>query len=200
MLVECLNSRGFDVLGSSVNSSDAFAEIIELKPDVLVMEMVLSDGPASGLIEKVASALPETRFLIFSDNKEPDHVKASLQAGAHGFVEKSVEFGIVLNALNIVADGGCFFGFNITEVLRSVVRSIDRSSERTDNLTAREREVLTFIASGNSNKDIALKLGLSVKTIDNHRCSMMRKLDLHNVADITRYAVEHRIVDVTFVV
>ncbi|MBC2605341.1 LuxR C-terminal-related transcriptional regulator [Pelagicoccus albus] len=200
MLAESLVSRGYQVVGRSEKISTSVEEISELKPHVVVLEMVLSDGQGSVLIEKVRTFAPETRFLIFSDSKEGIDIKSCLQAGAHGFVEKSVDFDMFLNAVKIVAEGGCFFGFNITEVIRSVVGNRGGSDSRKDNLTDRERQVLCLIAEGNSNKDIAGKLGLSVKTIDNHRCSMMRKLDLHNVADITRYAVEHRLVEVNFVV
>lgn len=198
MLAESLASRSYQVAGMSENIAGALDEIIEKAPQMLILEMNLPDGHGSDLITKVRARLPDIRFLVFSDNKMGESIKACLQAGAHGFVEKSVDFTMFMNAVKIVEEGGCFFGFNITEVLRSVVRDKKKPSEFDDNLTTREREVLQLIAHGNSNKDIAAKLELSVKTVDNHRCSMMRKLDLHNVATITRYAVEHRLVPVNF--
>lgn len=198
MLAESLSARELTILGTSEKIVDAVEAILEGKPHLVVMEMVLPDGQASQLIERVRAALPDTRFLIFSDDKEAENIKACLQAGAHGFVEKSVEFGMFLKAIKIVDEGGCFFGFNITEVLRNVVSRKLEKPEQRDNLTVREREVLCLIAEGFSNKEIAAKLKLSVKTVDNHRCSMMRKLDVHNVAAITRYAVEHRLVAVKF--
>lgn len=198
MLAESLSARELSVVGTAEKIVDAVDEIVESRPHLVVLEMVLPDGQGSSLIERVRAAIPETRFLIFSDNKDGENIKACLQAGAHGFVEKSVEFGMFLKAVKIVDEGGCFFGFNITEVLRTVVSAKHKKPELADNLTERERQVLCLIAEGSSNKDIAAKLGLSVKTVDNHRCSMMRKLDVHNVAAITRYAVEHRLVTVKF--
>jgi len=198
MLAESLAAREYVVVGTAEKITIVIDEIVEKAPKLVVLEMVLSDGQGATLIERVRAALPETRFLIFSDNKEGENIKACLQAGAHGFVEKSVEFGMFLKAVKIVDEGSCFFGFNITEVLRNVVSSGYQKVEQRDNLTDREREVLCLIAEGNSNKEIATKLSLSVKTVDNHRCSMMRKLDVHNVAAITRYAVEHRLVAVNF--
>lgn len=201
MLAESLAARDYRVLGSAGTVIDALDELIGLEPHMVILEMILPDGQGADLISKVRSALPKTRFLVFSDDKAGDNIKACLQAGAHGFVEKSVEFSMFMNAIKIVDEGGCFFGFNVTEVLRSVVAGGNQSTvKETDHLTDRESEVLQMIAEGNSNKDIAAKLRLSVKTVDNHRCSMMRKLDLHNVASITRYAVEHRMVKVNFCV
>lgn len=199
MLAESLASRDISVVGTSVTMEAAVEEISRTAPSLVVMEMVLPDGQGAMLIEKVRAVLPETRFLIFSDNKDGHNIKACLQAGAHGFVEKSVEFGMFLKAAMIVAEGGCFFGFNVTEVLRSVVGRAGQQAKSSESLTSRELEVLCLIAEGSSNKEIASKLNLSVKTVDNHRCSMMRKLDVHNVAAITRYAVEHRFVKVNFV-
>lgn len=199
MLAESLNSREYRVVGTSDRIAGVADEIVDLDPQMLILEMNLPDGRGAELITKVRSRLPDIRFLVFSDNKMGENIKACLQAGAHGFVEKSVAFSMFMNAVKIVEEGGCFFGFNITEVLRSVVSGKKKSNKHEDNLTHREREVLQLIADGNSNKDIAAKLELSVKTVDNHRCSMMRKLDLHNVATITRYAVEHRLVAVNFV-
>lgn len=198
MLAESLEARSYSVLGMSEKIAGAVDEIVEKAPQMLILEMNLPDGHGSELIAKVRVRLPHIRFLVFSDNKKGESIQACLQAGAHGFVEKSVDFGMFSNAVKIVEEGGCFFGFNITEVLRTVVRGSKKPSEYDDNLTQREREVLQLIANGNSNKDIAAKLNLSVKTVDNHRCSMMRKLDLHNVAAITRYAIEHRLVPVNF--
>ncbi|MBK1878091.1 LuxR C-terminal-related transcriptional regulator [Pelagicoccus mobilis] len=198
MLAESLSSRDYIVAGTSEKITEAIEEIVEAKPHLVVLEMILPDGQGASLIERVRAALPDTRFLIFSDDKEGENIKACLQAGAHGFVEKSVEFGMFLKAVKMVDEGGCFFGFNITEVLRTVVSAKKKVAAQKDSLTDREREVLCLIAEGNSNKEIASKLSLSVKTVDNHRCSMMRKLDVHNVAAITRYAVEHRLVAVKF--
>ncbi|MDQ8185053.1 response regulator transcription factor [Pelagicoccus sp. SDUM812002] len=199
MLAESLKTRGYDVSGSSDKIEGVVDEIVELKPMMVILEMNLPDGAGADLIAKVRTRLPQVRFLVFSDNKLSENIKACLQAGAHGFVEKSVDFSMFMNAVRIVDEGGCFFGFNITEVLRSVVSDKRKSNEYNDNLTLREREVLQLIAKGNSNKDIAGKLELSVKTVDNHRCSMMRKLDLHNVASITRYAIENRLISINFV-
>ncbi len=200
MLAESLARREYNVVGTSEGIVGAMGEIVELAPQVVILEVNLSDGQGADLIARVRARLPAARFLVFSDNKMPENIKACLQAGAHGFVEKSVDFSMLLNAIRIVQEGGCFFGFNVTEVLRSAVSSEGKSSQYDDNLTHREREVLQLIAKGNSNKDIASLLNLSIKTVDNHRCSMMRKLDVHNVAAITRYAIEHRLIPVIYAV
>ena len=199
MLAESLRSRGYEVVGISDKIAGVADEVEASQPKMIILEMNLPDGRGSDLIAKVHARCPDMRFLVFSDHKASESVKACLQEGAHGFVEKSVDFDMFMNAVRIVDEGGCFFGFNITEVLRSVVSDNNSPNRYNDDLTQREREVLQLIAQGNSNKGIAAKLELSVKTVDNHRCSMMRKLDLHNVASITRYAIEQRLVSISFV-
>ncbi|MDQ8201892.1 response regulator transcription factor [Pelagicoccus sp. SDUM812003] len=200
MLAEVLDRRDYSVIGESGDGAKALEEISELKPDVIVTEARLKTHSGPELIRRLKRELPESRFVIFSDERSPIIVKETLKAGAHGYIEKSVTLSELLNSLRIVADGGCFFGFNITEVIRKVVSEPQHAESPQDSLTDREREVLIMIANGNSNKDIAAILGLSVKTVDNHRCSMMRKLNLHNVASITRYAMEHRMVELNFAI
>lgn len=198
LLAESLERRGFVIVGDSDDAEAASRGIIERRPQIVVLEMSLGRATAGTLIVRLRESLPDLRFLIFSDEKTPALVKGALQAGAHGFVEKSVDFDMFLNAVKIVSGGGCFFGFNISEVIRKAVSDPGSEGRSKDSLTEREKEVLRLIAMGNSNKDIAAKLKLSVKTVDNHRCSMMRKLDVHNVASITRYAMEHRMVEVNY--
>lgn len=201
MLSETLNqNENYTVVGQSNDGKRALEEVERLEPDVIVLEVKGMTLSPAEFIGAVKGMNPDAHLMIYSDEKSPVVVKEILQAGANGYIEKSVSLNELLNCVRIVAEGGCFFGFNITEVIRSVVSDPNASESRPVGLTEREREVLVLIAEGKSNKDIAAELGLSVKTVDNHRCSMMRKLDLHNVASITRYAIEHRMVPLNFVI
>jgi DNA-binding NarL/FixJ family response regulator len=112
-----------------------------------------------------------------------------LEAGAHGFVEKTAGILEFRKGLEIVAAGGTYFGPAIAALLRNVVAN-PGSSTSSDFLTDREREILQLVAESHSTKEIASKLAISVKTVDNHRTNLMRKLNLHDVASLTRYALE----------
>lgn len=196
MLVDVISRQNYDVIGQSGNGQEALKEILETKPSIVVIDAKLPGLNGLELLRRLTRHLNGTRFLIFSAFQNPILVKDMLEAGAHGFIEKTVSLQEFLNGLNIVASGGTFFGPSIAELIRTVVANPNSAQRTKDFLTEREREVLQLIAEGNSTKDIARHLGLSVKTIDNHRTNMMRKLDLHNVASITRYAMQNGLIEV----
>jgi DNA-binding NarL/FixJ family response regulator len=127
--------------------------------------------------------------LVFSGHENPVLVREMIEAGAHGFVEKTAGLFEFKKGLETVASGGTYFGPAVAALLRNVVAN-PGSSNTPDFLTDREREILQLIAESNSTKDIAAKLAISMKTVDNHRTNLMRKLNLHDVASLTRYAVE----------
>jgi DNA-binding NarL/FixJ family response regulator len=126
---------------------------------------------------------------VFSAHENPVLVREMLEAGAHGFVEKTAGLAEFRRGLDTVANGGNYFGPAVASLLRNVVAN-PASSNAPDFLTDREREILQLVAESHSTKEIAAKLGISAKTVDNHRTNLMRKLDLHDVASLTRYAFE----------
>ena len=129
------------------------------------------------------------RVLIFSGHENPVLVREMIEAGAHGFVEKTAGLFEFKKGLETVAAGGTYFGPAVAALLRNVVAN-PGASNTPDFLTDREREILQLIAESNSTKDIAARLGISMKTVDNHRTNLMRKLNLHDVASLTRHALE----------
>ncbi len=196
MLADILNRNNYNVIGQSGNGQDALREILELQPDIVIIDAKLPGLNGLELLRRLNRQLTGARYLIFSAFENPVLVKDMLEAGAHGFIEKTAGLKEFISGLSIVANGGTFFGPSIAELIRTVVANPNSVQKSKDFLTEREREVLQLIAEGNSTKEIALKLGLSVKTVDNHRTNMMRKLDLHNVASITRYAMQNGLIEV----
>ncbi len=195
MLADILERHNYEIIGESGNGQTALKEILELQPQVVIVDARLPGLNGLELIKRLTKHLPESRFLVFSAYQNPAIVKDMLEAGAHGFVEKTANLKEFINGLGIVANGGTFFGPNVAELIRTVVANPDSVQRSKDSLTEREREVLQLIAEGHSTKEIAAKLGLSIKTVDNHRTNMMRKLDLHNVAAITRYALQNGMIE-----
>jgi DNA-binding NarL/FixJ family response regulator len=131
---------------------------------------------------------------VFSGYESPALVREMLEAGAHGFVEKTAGLTEFKKGLQTVAEGGTYFGPGVAALLRSVVANSNTVSGM-DALTDREREILKLVAESNSTKEIAQQLKISVKTVDNHRTNLMRKLNLHDVASLTRYALEIGLID-----
>ncbi len=190
MLVEILrNDSNYQLVGESGDGQSAINLCLELKPDVIVLDAKLPGLNGVDLLRRIGKQIKNLRVLIFSGHENPVLIREMLEAGAHGFVEKTAGLMEFKKGLETVANGGTYFGPTVAALLRNVVAN-PAASSTVDFLTDREREILQLVAESHSTKEIAAKLGISVKTVDNHRTNLMRKLNLHDVASLTRYAME----------
>lgn len=195
MLAEILRiDSAYDIIGESGDGQQACQLCLQLKPDLLVLDARLPGLSGVDILRRIGKQLKDTRVLVFSAYESPALVREMLEAGAHGFVEKTAGLGEFKKGLETIANGGTYFGPGVAALLRTVVANNSPSSGA-DALTDREREILKLVAESNSTKKIALKLDISSKTVDNHRTNLMRKLNLHDVASLTRYAMEIGLVD-----
>ncbi|MBS0662816.1 MAG: response regulator transcription factor [Verrucomicrobia bacterium] len=190
MLAEILRlDPNYQLIGESGDGQNAVNLCLEAKPDLLILDAKLPGLNGVDILRRIAKKLPSMRVLVFSGYENPVLVREMLEAGAHGFVEKTAGLVEFKKGLETVANGGTYFGPAVAALLRDVVANPDASSA-SDFLTDREREILQLVAESHSTREIAAKLGISVKTVDNHRTNLMRKLNLHDVASLTRYALE----------
>src|SRR5882672_10575813 len=190
MLAEILRlDENYKIVGESGDGQSAQALCLEIKPDLMILDAKLPGLNGVDLLRRISKKLPEMRVLVFSGHENAVLVREMLEAGAHGFVEKTAGLFEFKKGLETVANGGTYFGPAVAALLRNVVEGLETSSTA-DFLTDREREILQLVAESHSTKEIAAKLGISVKTVDNHRTNLMRKLNLHDVASLTRYALE----------
>jgi DNA-binding NarL/FixJ family response regulator len=190
MLVEILRlDNNYQLVGEAGDGQAALQLCLDTKPDVVVLDAKLPGLNGVEILRRLSKRLPNMRVLVFSGHENPVLVKEMIEAGAHGFVEKTAGLFEFKKGLETVASGGTYFGPAVAGLLRNVVAN-PGSSNTPDFLTDREREILQLIAESHSTKDIAAKLGISMKTVDNHRTNLMRKLNLHDVASLTRYAVD----------
>jgi len=195
MLAEILRfDPSYKIVGECGDGKLACDMLLDLKPDVVVLDARLPGLSGVDILRRVAKQLKSTRIIIFSGYESPALVREMLEAGAHGFVEKTAGLIELKKGLESVANGGTYFGPGIAALLRNVVAN-NNPTTGTDLLTDREREILKLVAESHSTKEIALKLNISVKTVDNHRTNLMRKLNLHDVASLTRYALEIGLID-----
>jgi DNA-binding NarL/FixJ family response regulator len=165
-----------------------------LQPDVVVTDLALPRGSGIALIGEIQRVSPRSRNLVLTGNDTEECIRAALSAGAHGYVMKDTNYGELLRAIRTVSMGERFLCSSTANKVLVAYLSGDKppSSQTPDtSITVREREVLTRIAQGQSNKMIARALGLSPKTIEKHRANLMRKLQLHNAAAITVYAIQN---------
>ena len=190
MLAEILRmDPTFKLVGESGDGQRAYQLCLETKPDVIVLDAKLPGLNGVDLLRRLTKVLSGLRVLVFSGHENAILVREMLEAGAHGFVEKTAGLLEFKKGLETVANGGTYFGPAVASLLRNVVASPGASAS-SDFLTDREREILQLVAESYSTKEIAAKLNISVKTVDNHRTNLMRKLNLHDVASLTRYALE----------
>jgi len=195
MLAEILRfDPAYKIVGECGDGLKAVDLLLELKPDVLVLDARLPGLSGVDILRRVAKQLRSTRVMVFSGYESPALVREMIEAGAHGFVEKTAGLVEFKKGLETVANGGTYFGPGVAALLRNVVANGTPASGG-EMLTDREREILRLVAESHSTKEIAQKLSISVKTVDNHRTNLMRKLNLHDVASLTRYALEIGLVE-----
>ena len=189
-----LNGESYEVIIESGDGLAGCEQCIEQKPDFAILDVMLPNLNGTEVLRRFAKEIPETRVLIFSGYQTPGLVRELLQAGAHGFVEKSAPLAELKKGIEIVSSGGSYFGPEVALLLREAMADPKSSESGINILTKREREILQLIAESNSTREIAAKLSISVKTAENHRTNLMRKLDLHDVASLTRYAINNGLI------
>lgn len=190
------SSPDFKVVAETGDGQEAYNLCMQIKPDFVILDIMLPGLNGAEVLRRFSKHLKSTRVLVFSGYQSPALVRELLQAGAHGFVEKTAQLSELKKGIDIVANGGSYFGPEIAQLIREAVANPHASKSPTlDILTAREREILQLIAESYSTKEVASKLNISVKTAENHRTNLMKKLDLHDVAGLTRYAMEHGIIE-----
>jgi len=185
-----------DVVGEASDVDAAIDMISERAPDVVLVDVHMPDGGGEAVIRGVLAEHPSVRFLALSVSDAPEDVIAVIRAGARGYVTKTISGPELVDAIHRVADDDVVFsprlaGFVLDAFAQVPVDAIDPDL---DLLTAREREVLRHIARGYAYKEIARQLAISTKTVETHVSSVLRKLQLSNRHELTRWATERRIV------
>lgn len=192
-----LDPELFEVI---IQSSDGLAgseACLELKPDFVILDVMLPSLNGTEILHRFREKIPDSQVLIFSGYQSPGLVRELLQAGAHGFVEKTAPLSELRKGAEIVASGGSYFGPEVTLLLREAMSDPKSSDSGTHILTKREREILQLIADSHSTRKIASKLQISIKTAENHRTNLMRKVNRHDVASLTRYAINSGLISIT---
>jgi len=185
---------GFTVVGEAATGPETLALALEHRPDVAVLDISMPGQSGLSVTAELRRHCPDTRVLILSMHDNTEYVLESVRAGAHGYLLKDTAATELRGAVRAVAQGESYFSPPIASRLSAVVRG-DLAVEASPagllaQLTGREREVLIGVTRGLTNKEIAAELGISHRTVETHRESLMRKLSLRSVAELTRFALE----------
>ncbi|MBH9579476.1 response regulator [Inhella proteolytica] len=173
-----------EVVGEAGDAAEALQAVSLLQPDVVLQDVGLQQGNGIELIEQLLALRPDLRVLMYSMYDNPEYVQRALQAGASAYVLKSAPAAEILAALDAVMAGGTFLS-------PAVSKRLFRNQAPRPLLSARESQILAALARGASSKQIAKDLELSVRTVETHRQSIKRKLNLEGQAELIKYAVEH---------
>jgi DNA-binding NarL/FixJ family response regulator len=188
-----------EIIGEAKNGREAITLAMDLRPDVLLMDIAMPGLNGLEATRQLVKTLPGTRIIILTAHNDDAYVKNAVDSGAAGFLLKQDSTHDVCRAIREVRKGGIFYSSSISKrFIRINPLSIDKSgksSRKPSLLTSRELEVLQLIAEGKANKETAVELGISIKTVEKHRGQLMRKLDIHDTAGLTRHAIATGIIE-----
>ena len=189
-----------EVLGDAATVEDAVRMVLDAKPDVVLLDVQMPGGGGVEVIRQVAAMAPAQRFVALSVSDAAEDVIAIIRAGARGYVTKTISGAELADAVRRVAEGDAVFsprlaGFVLDAFAGAASLPPAEVDPELDQLSPREREVLRHIARGYLYKEIALRLGISSKTVEAHVSAVLRKLQLSNRHELSRWAVERRLIE-----
>ena len=194
------SARGIEVVGEAVEGAQALAMAASLTPDVVVLDLSMPGLSGLDVLSRLHSLAPAARVLVLSIHEDEEYVLQSVRAGALGYLRKDSTPAELRDAVRTLGEGGSYFSAPVARTLSDALRQEQAVTERDGRLatlTARERDVFIAIAGGATNKQMAQRLGISVRTVESHREAVMRKLELRGVASLTRLAMDAGLIRIT---
>jgi DNA-binding NarL/FixJ family response regulator len=189
----------FEVVGQAQTGREAVDLALSLSPDVILMDIAMPVLNGLEATRQILAANPAGKVLMLSAHSDDEYVERTMTVGAMGFLEKQTSADILAKAIREVAAGKCFFS---PAIAKRFADGKDRARDRDGlskpnaaRLTSREVEVLQLVAEGQANKQVAAMLGISIKTVEKHRQHVMDKLNIHETAGLTRYAISQGIIE-----
>ena len=177
------------VVGEAADGLEALAKARELLPDIVLLDIDLPQMSGVAVADVLRKELPKIKVVILSRYQGPQYLSRVLQAGARGYVLKGASPEELAKAIETVIAGECYFSPEVARLALNQLAQGNGAGPDVADLTNREREVLVLVAEGLSNKEIASNLNLGVRTVETHRERIMRKLGIHSVAGLTRFAI-----------
>src|SRR6202011_3978264 len=192
------HEEGWEVCGIATNGQQAVETAKRLKPEVVVLDMTMPELDGLEALRAIKRALPNTEVVIFSAHHSEEVIGQLFEAGAKSYIQKSDAGRYLVAAIKSVAEHKPFFTSEISQILFAKFLSGSAGKKQhaqEHSVTSRERDVVRLLARGNSNKEVANCLGISIRTAETHRATLMRKLGLESLAGLVRYAIRNNIIE-----
>ena len=190
---------GWEVCGEAKTGREAVDKVEELKPDIIILDISMPDLNGVEAARRIRKTSAGTEILILSMHYSDQLIREIVDAGVRGYIMKSDSDRDLIIAVEALAKHKPFFTSHATEVILSNFNASRPAIALPElihkRLTSREREIVQLLAEGKSSKEVASSLGISIKTAETHRANIMRKLDLHSVSELVRYAVRNQIIE-----
>jgi two-component system response regulator NreC len=191
------NEPSLEIIGEARDGRQAVDLVRQLKPDVLLMDVSMPDMNGFDATLRVHQFDPNVKVLILTMHDEEELVARCLEAGAAGYIIKDAPAAQLFYAIETVQRGERYLSpVVLKKVIGGYVRNTNRPQTSYDRLTVREREILKLLAEGHTIKEIAVQLNLSVKTVDVHKHNLMKKIDVHDKAELVKYAIQKKLIAV----
>jgi DNA-binding NarL/FixJ family response regulator len=191
--------RDIEVIGEAATGRQAVDKACELRPDIVVMDIAMPHLNGLEATRLIAEAVPSAKVLILSAHSDEAYVERVMELGAAGYLVKQTSVHFLAEAIRAVQKGLTFFSPSVArQIQHRHQKSLDRKGQlkpKDVRLTSREMEVLQLVTEGEANKQIAAELGISIKTVEKHRDHLMHKLNIHDTAGLTRYAIAAGIIE-----
>jgi two-component system response regulator NreC len=188
-----------EIVGEAANGTEALERAGQFRPDVVLMDISMPGSSSFETTRQIRRNRPETKVLFLTMYDDEDYLVEGMEVGASGYVLKDSPAPQLVAAIRDVSRGGSYLSprmlSQLVDDFRTRIKSTDRLP-RFATLTPREKEVLKMLAEGNSVKEVACQLNLSVKTVEAHKFNLMRKLDIHNKAQLVQYAIQKKIIKI----
>jgi len=184
-----------EIVGEAAEGKEAINKTLELKPDVVVMDIAMNGMDGLEATRRITKKHPKVKVLVLTQYDNREYILSTIKAGAVGYVPKRALGAELISAIRAVHGGDSFlYPTAATAIIQDYLKQANE--EPYDNLTSREREIFKLIAEGHTSREIASLLFISMKTVIGHRTKIMDKLDIHNRLDLIKYAIRQRIVNI----
>ena len=186
---------GIEIVGEAADGRQAVAKALQLHPDVVLMDIAMPDLSGFDATRRILQANAKAKVLILTMYEEEEVINRCLAAGAAGYVLKDAPRTHLIHAIDVVNKGGQYMSSRaLKKIVKQYVKGAKSPAAGYERLSDREREVLKLLADGLALKEIAVRLVLSVKTVDAHKTNLMRKLDLHDRSQLIKYAIQRKLI------